>query len=74
MYLKEVSKAPVSKHLKEGVMVGIFAHIIQVVVLAPSTDTLLRVDNSSQLSKVTAWINGALEDRLELSRGEEGDM
>ena len=71
-YLKEVSKAPVAEHLKEGVMVSVFADIIQVIVLAPGTDALLRIDNSCQLSKVTAWINCALEDRLELGREREG--
>ena len=66
IYLEEVSKGPVSQHLKEGVVISILANVVQVIMFAPSTDTLLRIDNSSQFSKVTAWVNCALEDWLEL--------
>ena len=66
MYLEEVAKGPVAKHLKEGVMVSILANVIQVIMLAPSTDAFLGVDDSSQFGKVTAWVNCALEDWLEL--------
>ena len=66
MYLEEVAKGPVSQHLKEGVVISILTNIVQVIMFAPSTDTLLRVDNSSQFSKITAWVNCALEDWLEL--------
>lgn len=35
-----VSKGPVAQHLKEGVVVHIFADIIQIIMLATSTYTL----------------------------------
>ena len=35
-----VAKRPVAQHLKEGVVVNILAHIIQVIVLASCSDTL----------------------------------
>ena len=66
MYLEEVSKRPVSKHLKERVVIRVLANIIQVVVFPSGPDALLRVDGSSQLSKVTAGINSTLEYWLKL--------
>ena len=42
-YLKVVPVGPVSQHLKEGVVVDVFAHIVQVVVLAARANTLLTV-------------------------------
>ncbi len=38
--LEVVPKGPVAQHLKEGMMVHILAHVIQVIVLATSTYTL----------------------------------
>ena len=38
--LEVVSKRPVAQHLKEGVMVHILSHIIQVIVLATSSNAL----------------------------------
>ena len=67
-HLEEISKGPVPKHLKEGMMVRVFSHIIKVVVFASSTDTLLTVDHPRQFGKVTTRINSALEDWLELQR------
>ena len=65
-HLEEISKGPVPKHLKEGVMVRVFSHIIKVIVFASSSDTLLTVDHTRQFGKVTARINSALKDWLEL--------
>lgn len=47
-------------------MVDIFPHIIQVVVFASCTDTLLGVCSTSQLGHWVGWINGVEEDGLEL--------
>ena len=47
-------------------MIRVFAHIVQVIVLAPGADTLLAVDNSLQATHVTVRVNHTLEDGLEL--------
>ena len=65
-YLKEVSETPVAQHLKEGVVIGVFAHVIQVVVLSSCPDAFLGVDHSSQLGKVTVGVHSAKENRFEL--------
>ena len=44
-----VSKRPVAQHLKERVVVAIFADLFQVVVLATGTDAFLAVDGSENL-------------------------
>lgn len=49
--LEIIAERPVAEHLKECVMVYILAHIIQVVVFAPSTDALLRVRRTFQFAK-----------------------
>ena len=67
-HLEEVSKTPVSHHLKERVMINIFPNIIKIIVLPSCTNALLRIDNALQSPKVTIGIHGALEDRLELQR------
>ena len=38
-----ITKGPVTKHLKECVVVGVLANIIKIVVLSSSADTFLRV-------------------------------
>ncbi|KAI7360092.1 Alanine--tRNA [Hortaea werneckii] len=43
-FLEVISKRPVTQHLEEGVMIGVFADIVEVIVLATSTDTLLKID------------------------------
>ena len=70
-YFEVVSKGPVAQHLKVGVMVHIFAHIIKVVVLASGTDTFLAVYGTLQLAKVTVGIHRALEDGLELEHNQQ---
>ena len=65
-YLEVVAKAPVAKHLKEGVVVGIFADVVQVVVLTASADTLLRVHSALHLGKVRRGVHRAEEDGLVL--------
>ena len=66
-YLAEISKRPVPKHFKEGVVVGVLAYVIQIVVFSASSYALLRVHGPLQLSQVAVWVNRAHEDRLELS-------
>jgi len=44
LLLEVVPKRPVAEHLEVGVVVHVFAHVVQVVVLAPCPDALLRVD------------------------------
>ena len=43
LFFEVVAKGPVPEHLKEGVVVGVEAHVFEVVVLAASADALLRV-------------------------------
>ena len=56
-----VAEAPVAEHLEEGVVVGVPADIVQVVVLAAGADALLRVHDPGELRLL-----GAEEVRLEL--------
>ena len=69
-HLEEVPKTPVAHHLKESVMVHILPHVIKVVVFAPCTNTLLRIDNTLQLPKIAIGVHCALEDWLELHKCE----
>ncbi len=41
--LEVIAKAPVAEHLEEGVVVGVLADVVQIVVLAAGADALLRV-------------------------------
>ena len=41
--LEVVAEAPVAEHLEEGVVVGVLADVVEVVVLAAGADALLRV-------------------------------
>ncbi len=64
--LKEVTETPVPQHLKESVVVGVLADIVQIIVLSPCPDTLLGVDNSPQFGKFTVGVDGSKEDWLKL--------
>ena len=64
--LEVVSKRPVSKHFKEGVMVSVLANIVQVIVLPMNPNALLRVDGTREAAKVRGRIHRPLEDGLEL--------
>ena len=46
-FLEVVAKAPVAKHLKHGMVVGVMAHLFQVVVLAAYAQTLLRIGTAT---------------------------
>ena len=41
--LEVIAEAPVAEHLEERVVVGVFAHIVEVVVFAAGADALLGV-------------------------------
>lgn len=71
-YLEIIPKGPGPQHLKEGVVVHIFAHVIQVVVLAPCSDALLSVGGSAQFSERVWGVDGIEEDGFEL-QGEKKD-
>ena len=47
-------------------MVHVLADVVQIVVLAAGTDTLLRVGGTLVLGHVAVGVDGAEEDRLEL--------
>jgi len=65
-YLEIIPKGPGAQHLEEGVVVDILSHIIQVIVLAPSSDALLSVGGSAQFSKWVRGVNSVEEDGFEL--------
>mmetsp|Transcript_40179 Transcript_40179/g.87808 ORF Transcript_40179/g.87808 Transcript_40179/m.87808 type:complete len:236 (+) Transcript_40179:2656-3363(+) len=46
LHLEVVTERPVAKHFKEGVVVDILAHILQIVVLTTGADALLRVHSA----------------------------
>ena len=47
LFLEIVTERPVTQHFEEGMVVGILAHILQVIVLATGADALLRVGSAS---------------------------
>lgn len=65
-HLKVVSKGPVPQHLKEGVVVDVSAHVLQVIVLAASADALLAVYHSAVRRHLAPGVDGPQEDWLEL--------
>jgi hypothetical protein len=65
-YLKVVPKRPVSQHLKECVMVYILSNIIQVIMLATSSDAFLGVNSSYPFGHITIWVNSTQENGLKL--------
>ena len=64
--LEVVPERPVPQHLKESMVVSVLAHIIKIVVLAPSADALLRVDRTLHPMQRRGRIERPLKDRLEL--------
>lgn len=65
-YLEVVPKRPGAQHFKEGVVVNVFAHIIQIVVFASSTDALLGVGGTPQFGHGVGGVDGVEEDGFEL--------
>ena len=52
--LEVVAKRPVAEHLKEGVMVGVHPHFLEVVVLAADAQALLGVCDAGVLDRLVA--------------------
>ena len=61
LLLEVVAEGPVAEHLEEGVVVGVLAHVFEVVVLAAGANALLCVDRA----RVVA-LTASKEDVLEL--------
>ena len=51
LFLEVITKRPVAEHFKECVVVGIAAHILQVVVLAASANALLRIHGARVVAR-----------------------
>lgn len=67
-YFEIISKGPRAQHLKESVMVHVFAHIIKIIVFAASTNALLCVCSTPKSGHWVGRVNGVQEDGLELLR------
>ena len=51
LLLEIVTERPVAEHLEHGVVVGVVAHLLEVVVLATNAQTLLRVGHTLALGR-----------------------
>lgn len=49
-------------------MIDILAHVIQVIVFAPSPDAFLSVGSSAQLCHRVRWVNSIQKDGFELKK------
>lgn len=65
-------KSPVAKHLKEGMMREISAHILQVIVATSGPHAFLTVSHTPEACHLTSWIHCAQEDGLELEAHKSG--
>ena len=61
LLLEVVAEGPVAEHFEEGVVVGVLAHIFEIVVLAARANALLRVDRACVVA-----LAASKEDVLEL--------
>lgn len=50
-------------------MIDILAHVIQVIVFAPSPDAFLGIGSSAQFCHRVRWVNSVQEDGFELKKG-----
>lgn len=73
-YLEVIPKGPGPQHLEESVVVDIFSHVIQVIVLAPSSDALLSIGSSAQFSKRVRGVDSVEEDGFELRGQKKGEI
>lgn len=64
--LEVVPKGPVPEHLEEGMVVGVLAHVVEVVVLPAGADALLGVAGAAQAAERRVRRRRAEEDRLVL--------
>ena len=65
-YLEIIAKRPIAQHLKKGVVIGIFTHILQVIVLSTCTNAFLSVGSTSEFGKGRIGADGSLEYGFEL--------
>lgn len=49
-------------------MIDILAHVIQIIVFAPSPDAFLGIGSSAQLSHRVRWVNSVQKDGFELKK------
>ena len=66
--LEIIAEGPVAEHLEEGVVVGVLADIVEVVVLATGPDALLRVHRAGE-----GRLLGGQKIRLELVHPRVGE-
>ena len=64
--LEVVAKGPVAKHLEEGVVVGVLANVVKVVMLPTGADALLGVAGPGKLAEGVRRVHGPKENGLEL--------
>ncbi len=71
--LEEIPERPVAEHLEERVVIGVLAHVLEVVVLAPRSDALLGVHRPFQTRERAVLTHIAEEDGLELVHPRVGE-
>lgn len=64
--LEVIAERPIAKHLEEGVVVSVFANVVEVVVLPTRSNAFLGVARSAQLAQRSIGIHRPQKDRLEL--------
>ena len=72
--LEVVAEGPVAEHLEKGVVVDILADVVKIIVLASSTNALLRVARSLQLGKRTGGVNLRVRGDFENDLSEEDGL
>jgi hypothetical protein len=61
-----ISKGPIPKHFKKGVVVNILPNIVEIIVFTTRTDAFLRIDSTFQIGHGKGGITCAQEERLVL--------
>lgn len=56
-YFKVIAKGPGAQHLKEGVVVHVFPHVIQVIMFTTCTDAFLGVGSTLQSGHGVRWVD-----------------
>ena len=73
LLLEKVAEGPVPEHLEEGVVVGVLADVVEVVVLTARADALLGVGGALELRERALRVGGAQEAGLELVHSRVGE-
>ena len=55
-------------------MIDILAHIIEIIVFAPSPDAFLGIGSSAQLCHRVRWVNSVQKDGFELKKKKKGNI